>query len=661
MRDLSKKNLQLPPEQQAIRDKCFHPLGTFVEFTKEEIEQSIAERFEKTVDRYPDRLAIKDHQQTLTYEQLDKAANRIAHTILSRQGEGNHTVAIVMEHGASVLAAILGALKAGKIYVPLDPRYPLSRLKFMRADAQATLIVADKKNCAVSSAIAGDDCQVMESETKHSKIPSNRVGLRISPDALACIFYTSGSTGQPKGVFDNQRNVLHGTLRFTNGLHLSPDDRLSFTNSCSSSASLRRIFPALLNGASLFPFDVRQDGIDGLVNLVLEEGITYVSLGRIRELVRPLRATGNFNNVRLASFGGEVTHKRDLEICRKLFPSHCLIGVWLSSTETGNVTQLLIDQQTQIADDVVPIGYPTWDMQVTLRDDAGIPLAQGEIGEIAVQSAYLSLGYWRRPELTRAKFLADPDGGPERIYLTGDLGRMDADGCLHYVGRKDDQVKVRGYRVELAEIEAALLRHGDFKKVFVTLRERGSGEPALIAYLVPETLPAPTASALRSALSEKLPDHMIPSAFVMLETMPLTPTQKIDRTALPEPGTKRPSLDTPFVAPGTSVERELAAIWREVLALDDIGIHDNFFDLGGHSLAATRVISQVLKRFQLEIPLRSLLESPTVAQMAQVIVAYQEKRIGNEELERVLAELEAITEEEAQKLLAEKQASGEKL
>ena len=643
----------LPPEQEAIRAKCFHPSGAFVEFANEEVEQSIPERFEKIVAQYPGRTAIKTKDKSLTYAELNEAANRTAHAILDKHGEGNQPVAILIEHGAEVLVAILGALKAGKIYVPLDPTYPLERLRFMLRDAGANLIVTDHEHRVLSFEVGGHECQVMNAEEIKGDVTPGCDRARVTPDALAYILYTSGSTGQPKGVVDNHRNVLHGTLRFTNGIHLSVEDRLSFTHSCSSSASVRRIFPALLNGASLFPFDVREGRIDGLFNFIGREEITWASLGRIRDLVRNLDGNQRLDSLRLISFGGEVVHKTEVEIWKKLFPAHCVIGIWLSATETGNITQLLIDQQSRISVDILPVGYPTEGMQVMLLDDAGQPLPDGEVGEIAVRSRYLSPGYWQRPDLTKVKFLADSHGRAERIYLTGDLGRRAPDGCLFYLGRKDDQVKIRGYRVEVAETEAALLKVSGVKKAVVTARERGLDNQVLVAYLMTERRPAPTVTELRRSLAKTLPEHMIPSVFVMQDHLPLTPTGKVERRSLPDPGKERPELDGAYVPPTTPIEKTLAQIWSDVLSLDRVGIYDSFFDLGGHSLIATRVVSKVIERFQLELPLQSLFATPTIAEMAAMIAEHQAKEISKPELDRILAELESISEEKARQLLAD--------
>ena len=653
MSEFLRSDIKLLPNQSAIRAKCFHPSGRFEEFTKEEVEQSIPERFEKIVKRYPDRIAIKESGQAVTYAELNQRANRLAHAILDRCGEANFPVAILMEHGTSILVAIVAALKAGKIYVPLDSSYPVERLQYMLLDSQAELIVAHRGTLSLARQMGSEDVAVVNVDEIAAGFRHDNVSVKITPGAFASIFYTSGSTGQPKGVLDNHRNLLHGTLRFTNALHICAEDRLSFTHSSSSSASLRRIFPALLNGASLFPLEVKRQGIGALVDLVVGESITLFSTGRIREFVRSFSQHQSFPAVRLVSLGGEIVYRRDVELYKKIFPGDCVIGLWMSSTEAGNIAQFFIDRDTQLAGEIVPIGYPAEDMEIMLLDDGGNPVTAGEIGEIVVKSKYLACGYWRRPQMTDERFRADPAGGEQRIYHTGDVGRIENDGCLFHLGRKDDQIKVRGHRVEVAEIEAALLNLGYFSKAFVTLRDRGSNEKSLVAYVVPEKRPAPTSGDVRRALAATLPDHMIPSRFVMLDTIPLTPTLKVDRKALPEPGNARPEIDTAFVAPRTSLERDIAKIWRDILSLDQVGVNDNFFDLGGDSLAAIRITSRVIQTFRIDLSPKALFGSPTVAEMAALIETNLPKLAKQEALNRIVSEVEAMSNEQAKRLLTE--------
>jgi amino acid adenylation domain-containing protein len=628
------------------------PSNEFVPFDPQEVEQSIPQRFEKIVNRYPDRVAIKTKTALWTYASLNSAANQIAERILDQFPDGNEPVGILMERGATALISVLGVLKSGKIYLPLDPSYPLERLQFMLRETEPQLLLTDRKNLPWSRALTADRIPIANVDESHQSSSPRNPGLAIAPDAFAYILYTSGSTGQPKGVVDSHRNVLHGTLRFTNGLHINANDRLTLTHSCSSSASVRRIFPALLNGASLYPVDMKEDGMEGLLDVLVREHITYFSTGRIRDFVRAFKKGQPLDELRLVSFGGEIVHKADVDLYRKIFPRHCLIGVWMSTTETGNITQYFIDADSEIQGDIAPIGYPVAGVEVLLLDDEKRPVKPGEAGEIVVKSRYLSPGYWRRPDLTKTRFSPDPGGGEERMYFTGDVGRSDLQGCLYHLGRKDDQVKIRGYRVETAETEAALLRVPGIRKAFVTGRERVPGDKQLVGYVVPEKHTIPTVTALRKALATDLPDYMIPSAFVVLDELPLTPTGKVDRNALPPTSNARPSLAAPYVAPRTLVQKKLAKLWCEVLSLDRVGVSDNFFELGGHSLLAVRLTSAIVKTFQIELPLRTLFQSPTVAGIEAVLATHGRKKLSEDDLARLVTALESLTDEEAHRVLS---------
>jgi acyl carrier protein len=315
-----------------------------------------------------------------------------------------------------------------------------------------------------------------------------------------------------------------------------------------------------------------------------------------------------------------------------------------------NFRKFFMDKETPITGGVVPVGYAVEDNEVLLLDEAGHAVGFNHIGEIAVKSRYIAPAYWRRPDLTTATFLPDPEGGNARTYRTGDLGLMLPDGCLLHLGRKDFQVKIRGHRIELAEVEMALLDRGDIKEAVVVAREDHPGDLRLVAYLVPVSHPAPTVSDLRCLLQAKLPDYMIPAAFVMLDALPLTPNGKVDRHALPAPGSARPSLASPFVVPRTPTEDRLAQIWAEVLSLERVGIHDNFLDLGGHSLLAMQIASRAHDTFHVEVPLQSLFEVATVADMAAVIAEHQMKTVGDAALASLLTEVEELSDDRAQRL-----------
>ena len=297
---------------------------------------------------------------------------------------------------------------------------------------------------------------------------------------------------------------------------------------------------------------------------------------------------------------------------------------------------------------VVPIGYAVHDMDIVLLDETGQAVAVGEVGAIAVRSRYVALGYWRQPEATAAAFGADPSDAERRIYHTGDLGRLRPDGCLEHLGRQSFQHKIRGHRVDIAEIETALLAHDAIREAVVVTRAEPSHEARLIAYVVPRTHTELTVSTIRRHLAERLPDYMLPAVYVVLDALPLDANGKVARRLLPTPQPRRPCLDTPYVPPGTPLETALATLWADVLQLDRVGIHDHFFDLGGDSLLAMQLMTRVLHTLHVSLPLRSLLETTTVADLAIVLLKYQTDTADQHELARLVADVEAITEAQAQ-------------
>ena len=368
--------------------------------------------------------------------------------------------------------------------------------------------------------------------------------------------------------------------------------------------------------------------------------------------MKPGAAQSEFPDIRILRLGGEPVYKRELDFFKKFFSKDCILVNRLGSSETGSLRMYFVNKETQISGNLIPVGYAVMDNEILLVDDAGKQIA-GDEGEIAVKTRYVSPGYWRRPDLTDGVFLPGPAGGKERIYRTGDLGRMLPDGCLLHLGRKDFFVKIRGYRIDIDEIEAALRECPGIKEAVVVARNNNSGDERLVAYLVPTVQPGPKVGELRRFLNEKLPDYMIPHNFVTLEAIPLTDTRKVDRKALPNPGTSRPELTTPYAAPKTAIEKELAKIWAEVLSTDEVGIHDDFLDLGGDSISATRIISRVIATFELQLPVQALFDSPTVAAMSVVISNKEEQKADEEELKRLLREVESLSEETAEELLAE--------
>ena len=643
--------MRLLLEQEVIQGKCFHPSGKFVEFPKQDVETSIPKRFEKIAGQFPDRVAVTMRNRTLTYQELNQAANRLAHAILAQRGETQEPIALLMDHDIPLIVAIVGVLKAGKICVVLDPSFPKDRSVFLLEDSQASLLITDNENLYLAVEYAHDRCGFVNINELDSGFSIDNPGLPISPDGFAFLIYTSGSTGQPKGVIQNHRNLLHDSLLYCNGLHICADDRIALLYSCSASQGLKITFAVLLNGAALYPFNLRQKGVaDFAVWLNQEEITIYFSVPIVfRHFVSTITGQEKFPHLRIIQLGSDLVTRRELEEYQKHFSADTILIIRLGATETGTLRRMYFNLESPLEETKNAVGYATEDADISLLDEEGEEEKCDAIGEIVVKSRYISPGYWRRPDLTREKFFSDPDGGDKRIYYTGDLGRLRSDGLLYHLGRKDFQLSIRGHRVEAGEIEAVLLAQDNVKEALVKIGKAATGadDDHLIAYIVPFEKPFPSTPVLRRAAREKLPAFMVPSDFVFLESLPLTPNGKVDRLALPAPDNARPQFDVAYAAPQSDIEKHLAKIWGEVLSIEQVGIHDNFFDLGGHSLAASRVISRAIQTFRLELPVNALFDAPTVARMAIIVEQNRAKRANDAELEQMLREVETMTEEEA--------------
>jgi amino acid adenylation domain-containing protein len=595
------------------------PTSAFVEFKKEDSERSIPDRFEQQVRRYPTRLAIQADNERLTYEELNGRANRVAHAILARAGKSDEPVALLFKQGVSLIVAGLGVLKAGKAYVPVDYSMPPAKASHILNDFEPRLILTDKHNLTLARELASGSTKVLDVDALDARLPEINPGLPISPDDLAYIHYTSGSTGEPKGVVENHRNEIHNIMTNTNALRISASDRISLVRANNVGAT-RDTLLALLNGADLFPLDIKES-LAHLARWLIQNDITVFTCvtSIFRHAVKDLSEKEQFPKLRLIHVGGEAISKADVDLYKKHFSDECLFVSRLGLSETETLTYYFINKQTEIKGDRVPVGYPLEGNEILLLDEDGREIGPNQVGEIAVKSRYLALGYWRQPELTRAKFVTDPKRGPDRIYFTGDLGYRLPDGCLVHVGRKDFQVKIRGYRVEVPAVEMTLLELPGIKEAVVIPREEMPGATRLVAYIVVEPGRGPTLSQLHKSLRVKLPDYMRPSSFVVLDSLPLTANGKVDRKALPAPTDSRCGLDTPYVAASTALEKALVHLWGEVMGLERVGVRDDFSELGGDSLLAAQISSRINALFPLRRPLASLFETPTIYQLSEYL------------------------------------------
>jgi amino acid adenylation domain-containing protein len=507
--------------------------GRFVRFEEADVEQSVAARFERQVELYPNQIAIKSETHELTYSQLNRLANRIAHAILAHSPDRGGQVGLLFRQQAPMIAASMGALKAGRTYVSLDPTYPRARQDLILSDAEVGIILTDADQVQQAVELA-DGRNVLDVGALDPNLSAEDPRLPISPGAFTYIVYTSGSTGQPKGVVENQRNVLHFTMNNTNTWFFGPDDRISLLVPYWFSASATATFGALLNGATLLPMNVKERGLTGLADWLEQQRITifHTSTSLFRHFARSLPEGKVFPSVRVVYQGSEALFRSDVDLYKRHFAAHCGMTNSLGASEMKVFSSFPIDMQTAIDDRVVPVGYPVPGVEVFVVDEHAQPVEQGSVGEIVVRSCYIAPCYWRRPELTARAFRPDPTGGNMRLYYTGDLGRLDADGCLHHVGRKDFQVKIRGYRVELGAVTAALLELPEVAEATVIAQQSDDEGSRLVAYVVPAAAWAPNVAELRVALQGKVPSYMLPSVFITLGALPRNPNGKVDTAAL---------------------------------------------------------------------------------------------------------------------------------
>jgi amino acid adenylation domain-containing protein len=582
------------------KDKCIHQL------------------FEEQVQRTPDNVAIAFEGQQLTYAQLNARANQLAHYLQALGVRPEVPVAICMQRCPEMVVGLLGILKAGGAYVPLDPAYPKERLSFMLEDAHAAVLLT-RGDMVQSTPERGIHAVCMDSDRKAIAAMSEKNPLTgATAENLAYILYTSGSTGQPKGVMVEHRGLCNAINWIIKTLELSAEDRCLLKTPITFDAAGRELYPTLLTGGSLViaEADGHRDSRYLAETLRCARISVFHCVPSLLQFLVEEPAFGDCLALRAVMCGGEAL---PTQLAARFYRR--------SSAKLYNVygpTETIIDSAYWLCEETdglssSPIGRPIPNARIYILDNALRPLAIGVAGHMHIGGVGVARGYLNRPDLTAEKFIPDPYSAEPgaRLYKTGDLARFLPDGNIEFLGRADHQVKIRGFRIELEEIEAALGQLAAVRQAVVLAREDAPGEKRLVAYVVAKS----TADELRRSLKDKLPDHMVPAVFVLLDALPLLSNGKIDRRALPAPDRTRPELDKAFVAPRTPTEELLAEMWAQLLGIKLIGIHDNFFDLGGHSLLATQAVSRMREAFEVDIPLRRLFEVPTVAGLAESIEA----------------------------------------
>ncbi len=600
------------------KDKCIHQL------------------LESQVERTPDAVAVVYENQQLTYYELNCRANQLAHYLRSLGVGADVLVGLCVERSLEMIVGLLGILKAGGAYVPLDPEYPTERLSFMLEDAQVSVLLTQQQLVKKLPHQARVLCLDTDWEKIALECESNLENT-ATPDNLAYVIYTSGSTGKPKGVLVNHSNVVR-LFAATNWYNFNSQDVWTLFHSYAFDFSVWEIWGALLYGGRLVvvPYLLTR-APESFYQLLCQEKVTILNQtpSAFRQLIQAEQsiATVGFVNLRLVIFGGEALEAKSLQpwFERHGDTSPQLVNMYGITETTVHVTYRPLSK-ADLNNTASVIGRPIPDLQVYVLDEHKQPVPIGVGGEMYVGGAGVARGYLNRPELTAERFISNPFD-KSKLYKTGDLARYLPNGELEYLGRIDQQVKVRGFRIELGEIEALLASHPAVWESVVVVREDEPGDKRLVAYVVLNTEQFPKAAELRQFLKAKLPEYMVPSAFVVLESLPLTSNGKVDRRALRAPdlysdacGGLRLRTDK-YVAPRNTIEELLAQIWAQVLKVEQVGVDDNFFTLGGHSLLATQLVSRIRNIFKVELPLRELFGTATLADLAHLIEQLQQQNL----------------------------------
>jgi len=631
--------------------------------------------FQEQAARTPTAVAAMYGESSITYQELDRRSNQLARLLVNRGIEQESLVGVMLDRSLDMVIAILAVLKAGSAYLPLNTDLPLPRLKYMLDDARARSLILGKQSirrlnefsvhCPALEMIHcmdTDDIDVEYDTSRHSDrvaivTPSDTTSRQIrqsdrrtvaefsetaipessDAQALAYVIYTSGTTGRPKGVMVEHRAILRLVLN-TNYVDLGPADRILQTGALSFDASTFEIWGALLNGGAVcFPEEDKILDPAKLGRLIEDNGITTIFLTTSLFNLLVAANPGIFQPLKTLLTGGERVSLHHFNKLRESLPSLKLLHVY---GPTENTTFSTSFQATATLDNDIPIGSPIANSTAYILDESLQPTPIGTPGELCTGGDGLARGYLNDPELTSRQFIPNPVNPLERIYRSGDLARWLSDGNIEFIGRKDDQVKVRGYRIEPAEIQNCIVAHEAVREAFVLAKDLGAESNELIAYVVCDASWDP--KQLKEFLKSSLPDYMIPAFFVRLDSLPLTANGKVDRRALPKPDSN--DADSPIVseAPQSETEKQLARIWEEVLGRKGVGRMDNFFDIGGHSLRVTRLVTLIQERLGVVLPLKEIFAAATLCDLAQSVLDVA--RFGVKEVDEAMICLNDATD-----------------
>ncbi|WP_335219819.1 non-ribosomal peptide synthetase [Nostoc sp.] len=641
---LSENNLErdnltvsiLKESEKKLLDECNHAQNDYFQ------QACIHHLFEAQVELTPEAVAVVFEEQQLTYRELNIKANQLAQYLQNLGVGPDVLVGICVERSLEMIVGLLGILKAGGAYAPLDPNYPVDRLAFILEDAQVSVLLTQKH---LLNNLPQNHTQVLCLDSEReilSQYSSENPESSVISENLAYIIYTSGSTGKPKGVLINHSNIVRLFKATEHWYHFNQQDVWTLFHSFAFDFSVWEIWGALIYGGRLVvvPYLVSRSP-EAFYELLCKEKVTVLNQtpSAFQQLIHTEQTITDSGNLTLrwVIFGGEALEIQSLKpwFTRHGYESPRLVNMYGITETTVHVTYRPITE-----DDLSPgagsvIGCPIPDLQLYLLDEHKQLVTVGVPGEMYVGGAGLARGYLNRPDLTAKAFIANPlSNNPQaRLYKTGDLARYLPNGDIEYLGRIDHQVKIRGFRIELGEIEREIAQHPEVRETVVLARQEETGEKQLVAYVVPHQNSSYTSNQLRSFLEQRLPSHMLPSAFVLLESMPLTVNGKLDRQKLPAPSRERPQLEQAYISPQTDLELLLAGILSDLLKIDRIGIDDNFFDLGGTSISILQVAVRVQKELGIQLPTVKLFQYSTIASLANYLHSNQNSQPSSDKLQ----------------------------
>jgi amino acid adenylation domain-containing protein len=636
--------------------------------------ESVQELFSKAAGKYKSNIAIEGAAKRLTYGVLEEKANKLASLLMQSAASPGSIVAIMTDSTVEMIASIIGILKAGCVFVPLDANLPEQRLKAMLSDVQPRWFLVESKYLPVINRLNAENglsgvAIILDGSRPPDRPYSNitvadclredNVALnrdvKFDPDMPCYIYFTSGSTGRPKGIVGRLAAIDHFVRWEIERFDIQEGTRVSQLTTPSFDAFLRDVFTPLCAGGTICLPDGRNAILDSrkLIDWIDIEQINLLHCvpSLFRSLINEELNPYYFSSLKYILMAGEPLLPSDVRKWCSIFGDRIQLVNLYGPSETTMVKLFYFVKPSDADRGSIPIGKPMEGAEALILDQSARPCPKGDVGEIYIRTPFRSLGYYNQPELTRKTFIPNPfsKSPNDIIYKTGDLGRVLEGGELEFLGRKDHQVKIRGVRVELHEIENLMREHAAVKDVAVVDREDQNGQKYLCSYVVID--PAGEPPSFRDYLAGHLPDYMIPSAFIILKALPRTQTGKVDRGALPAPGQYRSESDSPYLAPRTPAEQELVEIWQELLGVKQVSIYDNFFNLGGHSLSLTQLGSRILTSFQVELPLEVLFENPRLVDMTRAIAAAQFGQEDEVEMEKMLSELKGLSPEEIKALL----------